>query len=61
MTTCFDHRMTILRSTRAIIYMFLLCIDIVPSNIMGSHFVFTLCVFGYYILQVLKSIAIYEA
>ena len=29
MTTCFGHRMTILRSTRAIIYTFLLCIDMV--------------------------------
>ena len=28
MTTCFGHRMTILRSTRAIMYMFLLCIDV---------------------------------
>ena len=28
MTTCFGHRMIILRSTRAIMYMFLLCIDV---------------------------------
>jgi len=26
MTTCFGHRMTIIRSKRAIMYMFLLCI-----------------------------------
>ena len=32
MTTCFGHRMTILRSIRAIIYMFLLCIDVNVNN-----------------------------
>ena len=28
LTTCFGHRMTIIRSTRAITYMFLLCNDV---------------------------------
>jgi len=50
LTTCFGHRMTIIRSTRAIMYMFLLCNDILLWNVMGSHYVFTLCVSGYCIL-----------
>ena len=33
MTTCFGHRMTILRSTRAIMYMFLLSINDLLSQI----------------------------
>ena len=37
MTTCFGHRMTIIRSTRAIMYMFLLCNDILLWNVIGSH------------------------
>ena len=50
LTTCFGHRMTINRSTRAIMYLFLLCNGISLWNVMGSHYVFTLCVSGYCIL-----------
>jgi len=37
MTTCFGHCMTIIRSTRAIMYMFLLCIDVLPWNPITFH------------------------
>jgi len=33
LTICFGHRMTIIRSTRAIMYMFLLCNDILLWNV----------------------------
>jgi len=50
LTTCFGHRVTIFRSTRAILYMFLLCNGVLLWNIMGSHYVFTLCVSGYCVI-----------
>ena len=57
MTTCFGQRVTILRSIRAIIYMFLLCISISLKH-NGIPF-YIVCIWLLY-PAMLKSIAIHE-
>jgi len=43
--TCFGRRVNIIRSTRAIMYMFLLCNDIFLWKVMESHYVFLHCAY----------------